>query len=263
MWRDSNSDMTFDTKMPIANDEIHVWVVDMRASEPQCAMLRGWLDAQEMERASRIPNLEKRRAFEVAHGVLRWLLGRYVGRDPAAIEFAGEREGKPKLASAEGIEFNMSHSAQWAAFAFSSNCAVGVDLEQVRAVPDLPTIMRRVLCAEEAAELMLLSGADRERGFFCCWTRKEAYAKAIGMGLLAGFDQFRVAAHPDRPARMIHIGFNAEAAAAWVVDDLPVPPGYAGAVAYPGARRRFSIRRVTDLGEITSAVRCGAGLDVG
>jgi 4'-phosphopantetheinyl transferase len=255
--------MTCDAKMPIANDEIHVWVVDMRASEPQCAMLRGLLDAREMERALRIPNLEKRRAFEVAHGVLRWLLGRYVGRDPAAIEFAGEREGKPKLASAEGIEFNMTHSAQWAAFAFSSNCAVGVDLEQVRAVPELPTIMRRVLCADEAAELMLLSECDRERGFFCCWTRKEAYAKAIGMGLQAGFDQFRVAAHPDRPARVIHIGFNAAKAVAWSIDDLRMPPGYAGALAYPGTKRRLAIRRVTDLDEIASAARCGTGLDAG
>jgi 4'-phosphopantetheinyl transferase len=254
--------MTFDGKMRIADDEIHVWVVDMRASEPQCAVLRGWLDGQEMERASHIPNLEKRRSFQVAHGVLRCLLGRYAGRDPGAIEFASAREGKPKLASAEGIEFNMSHSAQWAAFAFSSNGAVGVDLEQVRAVPELPTIMRRVLCAEEAAELMQLSECDRERGFFCCWTRKEAYAKAIGMGLLAGFDQFRVAAHPDRPARMIHIGADAAKAAAWAIDDLPVPPGYAGAIVYPGARRRLSIRQVTELDEIASAARCGAGLDV-
>jgi 4'-phosphopantetheinyl transferase len=209
-----------------------------------------------MERASRIPNLEKRRAFEVAHGVLRCLLGRYVGRDPGTIEFASERGGKPKLGSTEGVEFNMSHSGQWAAFAFSSNCAVGVDLEQVRAVPDLPTIMRRVLCAEEAAELMQLSGFDRKRGFFCCWTRKEAYAKAVGMGLLAGFDQFRVAAHPDRPARMIHMESDAAKAAAWAIDDLPVPPGYAGAIVYPGARRHLSIRQVTDLDEIASAARC-------
>lgn len=240
-------------KMRIADDEIHVWVVDVRASESQCAVLKEWLDAREMERASRIPNVQKRRSFEVAHGVLRFLLGRYVGCDPGAIALASEHEGKPKLAFAAGIEFNMTHSAEWAAFAFSSNCAVGVDVEQVRALPGLQTIMRRVLCAEEAAELMLLSECDRERGFFCCWTRKEAYAKAIGMGLLAGFDQFRVAPHPDRPARMIHADFDGATAAAWAIDDLPMPPGYAGAVAYPGARRRLSIARVTELGEIASA----------
>jgi 4'-phosphopantetheinyl transferase len=254
--------MTLDAKMRIANDEIHAWVVDMRASEPQCAMLRGWLDAREMERASRIPNLEKRRAFEVAHGILRYLLGRYRGCDPDTIEFATEPEGKPSLALAEGIEFNMSHSAEWAAFAFSSNCAVGVDLEQVHALPGLPAIMRRLLCAEEAEELMQFSERDRERGFFCCWTRKEAYAKAIGLGLLAGFDQFRVAVYPDGPARMIHIGSDAVKAAAWTIDDLPTPPGYACALAYPGARRRLSIRRVTDLDEIASCAPCGTSMDV-
>ena len=248
--RDPNSCMKFNAKMRIADDEIHVWVVDMRASDVQCAALKRWLDPHEMERASRIPNLEKRRSFEVAHGVLRCLLGNYVGCDPGAIEFANDPEGKPKLVFSEGIEFNMTHSAEWAAFAFSSNCAVGVDVEQVRALPGLPTIMRRVLCAEEAAELMLLSECDRERGFFCCWTRKEAYSKAMGMGLLAAFDTFCVAAHPDRPARMIHIGFDAATAAAWVIDDLPMPPGYAGALAYRGSKRRLSIKRVADLGEI-------------
>jgi 4'-phosphopantetheinyl transferase len=244
--------MTFDAKMRIADDEIHVWVVDMRASALQRETLIGWLDAQEMERASRIPNLEKRQSFEVAHGVLRFLLGRYVECDPGAIALASDREGKPKLAFAEDLEFNMSHSAGWAVFAFSSNCAVGVDVEQVRAVPGLPALIRRVLCAEEAAELMLLSECDRERGFFCCWTRKEACAKAIGMGLVA-FDKFRVAAHPDRPARIIHAPFDGAAAAAWVIDDLPMPPGYAGALAYPGARRRLCIARVTELDEIASA----------
>jgi 4'-phosphopantetheinyl transferase len=249
--------MKLNSRMRIADDEIHAWVVDMCASESQCATLKRWLDRQEMERASRIPNLQTRRSFLVAHGVLRCLMARYLECDPGAIELATDPQGKPKLTSPEGMQFNMSHSAEWAAFAFSSNCAVGVDLEKVRALPGLPDLIRRVLCAEEAAELMDLSESDRARGFFCCWTRKEAYSKAVGMGLLTGFDKFCVAAHPDQPARMIHIGFDAAAAAAWAIDDLPMPPGYAGAVAYPGSGRgsgrRLSIERVTDLGEIVSA----------
>jgi 4'-phosphopantetheinyl transferase len=245
--------MNLNSKMRIGDDEIHLWIVDMRASESQCGTLRRWLDRQEMERASRIPNLQTRRSFLVAHGVLRCLLGRYLACDPGALELASDPQGKPKLVFAEGMQFNISHSAEWAAFAFSSNCTVGVDLEKVRTLPGLPDIIRRVLCAEEAEELMLLPDCDRARGFFCCWTRKEAYSKAVGMGLLTGFDKFCVAADPDQPARMIHIGLDAATAAAWVIDDLPMPPGYAGALAYPGSRRRLSIKRVTDLGEITSA----------
>jgi 4'-phosphopantetheinyl transferase len=241
------------SKMRIADDEIHVWVVDIRATESQCAALKRWLDQGEMERALRIPNLETRRSFLVAHGVLRCLVARYAACEPGAIELAIDAQGKPRLVFPEGMQFNMSHSAEWAAFAFSSNCAVGVDLEKMRALPGLPDIIRRVLCAEEAEELMLLSECDRARGFFCCWTRKEAYSKAMGMGLLTGFANFCVAADPDQPARMIHIGLDVAAAAGWAIDDLAMPPGYAGALAYPGSRRRLSIKRVTDLGEITSA----------
>lgn len=243
----------FNSKMRIESGEIHVWVVDMRASELQRAALRSRLDRQEVERASRIPHLHKQRSFIVAHGVLRCLLARYLACDPATIELAGDPQGKPKLASPGGMRFNMTRSGDWAAFAFSSNCTVGIDLEQVRALPDLPHFIRRVLCAEEAAELMLLPESERERGFFCCWTRKEAYSKAVGSGLLMAFDQFCVAAHPDRPARMIHIGFDTTAAAAWALDALPMPAGYEGALAYPGPGRRLLVNQVTDLGEIIHA----------
>jgi 4'-phosphopantetheinyl transferase len=242
----------FDSTTQIAGNEIHVWVVGMRASESQCATLRAWLDLQEIERASRIPNLQTRQSFLVAHGVLRCLLARYLACDPGAIEFASDPQGKPKLVFPECMQFNMTHSAEWAAFAFSSNCTVGVDLEKVRPLSGLPDIIRRVLCAEEAVELMLLSECDRERGFFCCWTRKEAYSKAVGIGL-AAFDTFCVAAHPDQPARLIRIGFDAATATAWAIDDLPMPAGYAGALAYPGLKRRLCMNRVTDLGEITSS----------
>ena len=235
--------------MQIAEDQIHVWVVDVRASELQCATMRSILDPLEIERASRIPHLPKRLSFVVAHGVLRCLLGRYLGCDPTAMELDHDPQGKPQLACPEGMQFNMARSGEWAAFAFSSKCTVGVDLEQEHPLPDLPNIIRRVLCAEEAAELMLLHESDREHGFYCCWTRKEAYSKAVGLGLLTAFDKFCVAIHPDQPARMIHIGSDAAAAAAWTIDDLPMPAGYAGALAYPGSRRRLSVYRVSDLGE--------------
>jgi 4'-phosphopantetheinyl transferase len=187
----------------------------------------------------------------VAHGVLRCLLGRYLAQDPAAIELVTEATGKPQIASPANLQFNMTRSGEWAAFAFSSNCTVGVDVERLRTLPELPSIIRRVLCAEEAAELMLLHERDRERGFTTCWTRKEAYSKAVGLGLLADFEKFCVAAHPDRSARIIHIGGDTKAAEAWVLDDLPMPAGYAGALAYPGSRRRVSVHRAADLDGIT------------
>jgi 4'-phosphopantetheinyl transferase len=244
--------MEFNSTMRIAGDEIHVWIVNTGASESQRATVMRWLDHQEVERALRISNLQKRQSFLIAHGVLRCLLGRYVECDPGAIELASDADGKPRLVFPEGVQFNMTHSAEWAAFAFSANCTVGVDVERVRALPGLPDLIRRVLRAEEAAELMLLSECERERGFFSCWTRKEACTKAIGIGLTA-FDKFCVAVHPDQHAQMIRAGFDAATAELWSIDDLPMPPGYAGALAYPGSRRRLSINRVTDQGEITSA----------
>lgn len=57
---------------------------------------------------------------------------------------------------------------------------------------------------------------------------------------------------PDQPARMIHVGFDAAAAAAWAIDALPMPFGYEGARAYPGSRRRLLVNQIANLDRIMS-----------
>ena len=178
------------------------------------------------------------RSFIVARGVLRTLLGHYLKTPPRDLHFNYGAKGKPSLAGAR-IQFNASHSGDLALLAFTLDCELGVDAEVIRPMPDIEDIAKRFFSTEETAELMSLSAAQREQGFFLCWTRKEAYIKATGEGLSAPLDGFRVTLRPGETARIVHFGHDIDAARAWSLHNLDPAPGYAGALAYRDAPRPF------------------------
>jgi 4'-phosphopantetheinyl transferase len=99
---------------------------------------------------------------------------------------------------------------------------------------------------------MSLPPSERERAFFICWTRKEAYIKAIGDGLSIPLNEFRVSLQPNEPARFIHLAHNTDAAKAWMLHDLGLASEYAAAVAYRDRQRSLSVFPIVDPAEIIS-----------
>ena len=198
--------------------EIHVWTLRIPAAEAVAAFEQ-LLSSDERERAARFRFDHLRRSFVITRGALRCLLARYVGQDPAAIHFVYGPKGKPALGGP--IEFNTTHSGDMAAFAFADGCPVGIDLEQIRAVPRMEDIAARFFEPEEHAAIMALPPAQREAAFFRCWTRKEACVKATGEGL----------------------GASPSPAAGWTLCDLAIAPGYAGALAYRDRERSIIDRQ--------------------
>ena len=137
-------------------------------------------------------------------------------------------------------------------FAFTPHCEIGVDVEQIRPLSEMQNIADRFFCSEEAAELMSLTANQREHAFFLCWTRKEAYIKAIGDGLSAPLNDFRVTVQPGQPARFIHIAHNANDAKNWTLSDLELAPNYAAALAYRDSERPVVVSPVIDPAELLS-----------
>jgi len=232
---------------------VHVWTLDGGASEALAARFAPVLSPDEMERAARFRFDRLRHAFAVTRGVLRCLLARYAGLGPAELRFACGPKGKPALAPAAGIEFNATHSGGSALFAFATGCPVGIDLELLRPMAGAQDIAARFFCPEEAAEIGSLPPAERDRAFFRCWTRKEAYIKAIGDGLSAPLDGFRVTLRPNEPARLLHIAHDTDAAAAWTLDDLSPAAGYLAALAYRDRPRSVSTFAIDDPARLLDA----------
>lgn len=172
--------------------ELHVWIV--RLDRPQALPPT----QEESARAARFKVAEKQREFLRSHAALRAILG--------TSDFALADAGKPYLPASPSVKFNLSHSGERALVAVALDVEVGVDVEQIRPMPEWQGIAERFFPPSEAAELA------GESDFFRRWTRIEAVLKARGVGLY---------------------GAGAEAEGEWTVAPIDLGPDYSAAVAAP------------------------------
>jgi 4'-phosphopantetheinyl transferase len=212
--------------------EIHVWSACLDSGGQLLERLTATLSADEMVRANRFFFARDRRAFIVARGILRQLLASYLHRAPTDVQFAYHPKGKPFISPTlhhTPLEFNIAHSHGLALLAFSLGSALGVDVEFVRPEFASEEIAERYFAPQEVAELRSLPPAQRPEGFFCGWTRKEAYIKALGDGLQVPLASFRVSLTPSQPAVL-----ECADSGRWSLHSLSPAPDFAGALVAEG-----------------------------
>jgi len=134
------------------------------------------------------------------------------------------------LMRARGLTFSVSHADGMAAFAFTRNRMIGVDVESIRKSFDTSGIAERFFSEAERAALQNLPAHKRHQAFFRCWTRKEAYIKALGEGLSYPLHRFDVSISENEPA-LLATRPNPAEAGRWLLRTLPVPAGYEGVLA--------------------------------
>ncbi|KAA3659253.1 MAG: 4'-phosphopantetheinyl transferase, partial [Chloroflexi bacterium] len=194
----------------LAANQVHVWVVSLNRAEAERRNLYQHLSADERDRAGRFHFDRDRFHYIVGRGILRQLIGRYLGINPAQIEFEYGEYGKPMIHTTQQmpdgwLEFNLSHSHGMALYAFVIDREVGVDIEQIRPLSDAHSIAERYFSASEYEKFTAVPPTLQPQAFFNCWTRKEAYIKAIGDGLTCPLDAFDVTLTPGRPAQLLRI----------------------------------------------------------
>lgn len=153
------------------------------------------LDAAERTRAAAFAFEHLRRRYIVAHSFLRSVLGSALGIAPAAICFESSQHGKPHLANPTAIAFNLSHAQSIAYVAIAPVGDLGIDVELHHRIDDLMAVARTVFSPLEIRELEREQGDALVAGFLRCWTRKEAYVKALGVGL--GAELRDITVHPN------------------------------------------------------------------
>lgn len=112
-------------------------------------------------------------------------------------------------------------------------------IERIRSLPDLEAIAGRMFSPHEQQALGGVLLAKRDAAFFNCWTRKEAYIKALGDGLAYPLERFSVSLIPDAPAKLEDVQDNPAEAKRWSLTALAPAPGYAAALATEGRRARL------------------------
>lgn len=213
--------------------EVHIWRASLRQDSSVVAALLRTLETDERERASRFHFQIHREQFIVGRGVLREILSRYLGVGPERLLFIYNPYNKPSLAEGFGeLRFNVSHSNEVALYALTLGREVGLDVEFIREdFPDMEQVAEHVFSQQEIATLKALPQELRNRAFFNCWTRKEAYIKALGEGLSHPLHQFTVSMKPGEPALLLSSETEPEMVKNWWLQDLPAGPGYAAALA--------------------------------
>jgi 4'-phosphopantetheinyl transferase len=225
----------------VAKDEVHVWCASLKQGQERVRALYAHLDEGERAKATRFHFEKDRRHYTVARGVLRGLLGRYLRVPPARIIFSYNRYGKPALAgefAAGGLRFNVSHSGGVGLFAFTLGRELGVDVESLREDFASREIAERFFSGREVSALCTVPPEQQTRAFFNCWTRKEAYIKALGEGLSHPLNSFAVSLAPGEPARLLSSNIDPREAQRWSMFELNAPHGFAAALAVEGAGLR-------------------------
>jgi 4'-phosphopantetheinyl transferase len=220
----------------LSHDDVHVWCASLLQPVPVIRQLSTLLSSDEQERASRFRFENLQQSFIVARGVLRLLLARYTDFHPKDLVFTYLAAGKPQLSeqTALPVFFNLSHSHELVLYAFSSTPNVGIDIEHVRQVDDMELIAERNFSAHEALELKSVSPEKISEGFFNCWTRKEAYIKAIGNGISFPLGEFDVSLIPGEPAKLLSIHGSVLEADRWSMVELHPAAGYTAALVVEG-----------------------------
>jgi 4'-phosphopantetheinyl transferase len=187
---------------PLRRDVVLVWYLPLGVLLP---VLRGGyegrLDEAEREKASRFRREEDRCHYLAAHALLRQMLTVHAGTAPQDWRFDAGPHGRPELAAGQTplpIRFSLSHTQGMVACAMTLERAIGVDVEATtRRATDIELVASH-FAPHEIAMLKACAAERRWSLFLDLWTLKEAYVKALGLGLSARLDAFAVEPDPPR-----------------------------------------------------------------
>jgi len=232
-------------------NSIYVWRVgfeaSVSASDDQVEAWSKLLSVEEWQRANALRSDGPRRDYILAHAALRFVLAEGLGIPATAVGFQGgpskensEAATKPSLKAGIGdhshrsdLRFNLSHTRGMALIGVALGREVGVDIEWQRFMEDLDPMALSVMSAEELALWQALAAGNRNRAFFKVWTRKEAYLKAIGLGLYHSLQSVTVPVTAT-PLDQAEIVADRTRADVWKVFDIPAPEGYSASVCWEG-----------------------------
>ncbi len=174
-------------------DELQLWRFPLPLPEgPLRRTVESLPNAAEHTRAGRLVFAADRLRQLHSRGLLRLLLGASLGRPPHSLRFVDNAYGKPALADADALHFNLSHCRDMALIGLSRAAPIGVDVERIRPLPDRDALIAHCFSHAEQAWLARQPPDRREQNFFRLWTAKEAVLKALGSGLATPLESISI-----------------------------------------------------------------------
>lgn len=211
-------------KMPI-----HIWQIELDSYQTKIPEMMLMLSHEERYQAQQFRFVQDQQRYVISHGCLRMILGQYLHIAPQEVQLGVQAAGKPvvKFPKQPVIHFNLTHAGQLAAVAVSEK-PVGVDIEQIDHNMRFDEVVPQFMSVHEQAIFRRLPMNLKATAFYCCWTRKEAYVKALGKGL--GYPIKQVTVSLSQQIEPWKDEYDPDEQKKWHMFHLKVPHGYMGAV---------------------------------
>jgi 4'-phosphopantetheinyl transferase len=186
-------DQILKERIVLTDNKIHVYLIQFNLfDDKECIQ---YLSEDELVRAEKLKIEEKKNQFVIARSVLRLLLSSVVGKSYQDIEFFYGEHGKPSIKESlnkQPIEFNISHSGNYALIAITLSHKVGVDIEEIKFDLDHQSLSKRFFSEQEYSELQRINESQQCDVFYSVWAKKESFIKATGQGVAFGLERFSV-----------------------------------------------------------------------
>jgi len=217
---------------PLDGTALHVWTWNLDVDQRRLSRYEDVLSTEEWRRVRRYASHLPARRFIARRGMLRCILGQYLDQPPQDVRFVYNPHGKPFIAPeiSTDLHFSLSDSGDLAALGVGIGGPLGIDIERLRPVPLAGGREFHDLPPREAEHFERLAGPERTLAFLGAWTRREATAKAEGVGLQ------QLSGQVDGDDLADHRGLASYEAGAYRkrglrLHQLALPEGYVGSLA--------------------------------
>jgi 4'-phosphopantetheinyl transferase len=217
----------------LAGSDVHVWQASLARLSPALETLYRVLTTDERRKAMRFIDARRREQYIVGRGLLRSVASGYLNCHPQEIVLAHNQFGKPYVADATWLEFNVSHSHDIVALGFARDRRVGIDVQRMDAHQLTREFASRVLSPHELSDLRDFDDRQQRLAFARAWVIKEAYVKGVGCGLSQPFNELEVCFAGDEPPTLRSVHRDSHASQ-WKLLELRLAEGYTAALAVDG-----------------------------
>ncbi|MEP0859815.1 MAG: 4'-phosphopantetheinyl transferase superfamily protein [Ignavibacterium sp.] len=213
------------------NSEIHIHLINISKLRNDIQKINGILSDEEKEKSGKYKFARDRERAIVTYFFRRKILSEYTGLSPENLYFKVGKSGKPYIENQKlsYLKFNYSHSGDLIVYALNRDAEIGVDIELVKEIPDLNSLVKNYFSDnEQKAFLSLNTPRDKIIFFYKIWTRKEAFFKALGTGL--NDDLRNINLYSEKFNTFIDKFFYS--GKDWIIEELTTPKAYIASICY-------------------------------
>jgi len=221
-----NLEKILQERLDLSVNNIHVYLIKLNLFDSKTCIQ--YLSEDERIRSEKLKIEEKKKQFIISRSVLRLLLSSAVGKPYQDIEFFYGGHGKPSInesINTKLIEFNISHSGNYALIAITLSNKIGVDIEEINIDLDHQSLSKRFFSKQEYDELQRIDESQQCDAFYSIWSKKESFIKATGKGVAFGLDQFSVSLDEGHEAG-VDVKTPVQLEDAWFTYELQKIDGY-------------------------------------